>query len=419
MQLRNFGNRFENFSKEFRLLKAFYISELLISIGGGLIGGLVVIYFLAIGLTPLQVSLIISAAMLSFIFEIPTGAFADYYGRKASVLVAYFGIGVLYIIVPFFESFYLLLAIMFIAGVIHTFRSGAKDAWFIDFIKHNKKTNILQNALAKLQIISLLGAIPGAIVSSIILIYTATQGTPSVYTIKWLWIVSGFFALLSAFTYFFMGEEPYFKRQKIRIKEAIKKTFHDSVRGLKFSIGHEVIFFLIIANSLLAISGSVISIGWQQYLKQELGVHEMYFGFVSAFLSAVSILALLGVGKFVKKLRQENYALAVLGIMISICIFTQALINSIVVAMIAFGTMFVLFDFSLPIYQNYFNKFVRSKTRATIISVASMFTSLATVVGSLVFYGLVTQYFGIRTAYVVSAIVTLVSSLIYLAIKKK
>ncbi len=106
----------EDFRKELGLLKVFYVAQLVDAVGDGLLLGLVFIYFLAIGLAPFQVALLVSMLLLSFVFEIPTGAFADYYGRRASVIVAYVGMGILNIAVPFFDSFPVLLVIMFFSG---------------------------------------------------------------------------------------------------------------------------------------------------------------------------------------------------------------------------------------------------------------------------------------------------------------
>jgi len=76
---------------ELKLLWPFYFSKFVFTIFYVMIP-FEVLYFLGIGFNLFQVGLITSAALLStFIFEIPTGAVADLYGRKVSSIVGQVG----------------------------------------------------------------------------------------------------------------------------------------------------------------------------------------------------------------------------------------------------------------------------------------------------------------------------------------
>ena len=78
-------------------------------------------------------------SITSFLFEIPTGAFADIYGRKASVLFSYFLTAITLIFLSFITNFYATALIFAIWGIANTFSSGAKESWVIDNLKFNKK----------------------------------------------------------------------------------------------------------------------------------------------------------------------------------------------------------------------------------------------------------------------------------------
>ncbi|MCK4999260.1 MAG: hypothetical protein KAS23_06990, partial [Anaerohalosphaera sp.] len=53
--------------------------------------GFMVVYFTGLNFSMFQISLLIAAwPLATLIFEIPTGAFADIYGRKFSVLLGLF-----------------------------------------------------------------------------------------------------------------------------------------------------------------------------------------------------------------------------------------------------------------------------------------------------------------------------------------
>jgi len=301
-------------------------------------------------------------------------------------------------------------------GFAQTFKSGASDAWFIDFIKYNKRGNILQRTLARKDVFMSVGASIGGTISSVVLILTFGLAS-SIEIIKYLWILSGAIFLLVAFIYS-LGKEPYFRHRKINIKQDFLNSFKLSSKGFKYAMSHRTIFLLIFASSLFFMASGIISIGWQQFLKFELGINEMYFGFIIAGLSIFSALILNYADKFSKKMKHEKTALMVIGIALSISIFIQILTSSPVLAFLALSFYFVFFNFRIPIHTHFFNKFVSSKMRATLSSVESMFISIATLIGSFFGYGLITELFGIKIAYLVCALITLVSAMIYLAIKK-
>ena len=73
----------------------------------------------------------------SLLFEIPTGAIADIYGRKFSVVLAYIFAGIIIILVPLSRNFYYLFFLFLMWGITDTFRTGADEAWVISNLKKN------------------------------------------------------------------------------------------------------------------------------------------------------------------------------------------------------------------------------------------------------------------------------------------
>ncbi|MBD3318331.1 MFS transporter [Candidatus Woesearchaeota archaeon] len=107
-----------------------------------------IVYFLDIGLSLFQLGLVMAAAPLAgLLFEIPTGAVADLYGRKFSVLLSFLLVAAGYLLLFFFTSIPALIAIFALIGFAGTFWSGAKDAWVVDLI--GKRKTLLQIILQK------------------------------------------------------------------------------------------------------------------------------------------------------------------------------------------------------------------------------------------------------------------------------
>ena len=108
-----------------------------------------VIYFMDLGFSLFQISLLMAMMPLfMLLFEIPTGAIADIYGRKFSVILSYIIQGFAYILIFFLDNFYALLFAFALIGFGSTFISGAKEAWVTDLINKDRKT-FLHNYFVK------------------------------------------------------------------------------------------------------------------------------------------------------------------------------------------------------------------------------------------------------------------------------
>jgi MFS family permease len=92
------------------------------------------VYFVGdVGANALQLVLIGTVMEIAvFLFEIPTGAFADSYGRRASVVVSYVVEGIAFLVVGVFTSYVAVLIGYVIWGIGATFSSGALEAWITD-----------------------------------------------------------------------------------------------------------------------------------------------------------------------------------------------------------------------------------------------------------------------------------------------
>ncbi len=86
--------------------------------------------FTIAGLTPFQL-VFVGTAMEAAVFlaEIPTGAVADLFSRRLSVIVGHAGMGIAFVVEAAFASFVGVLVAQVLWGVAYTFTSGATEAW--------------------------------------------------------------------------------------------------------------------------------------------------------------------------------------------------------------------------------------------------------------------------------------------------
>lgn len=125
---------------ELKLLKIFYLEEFLSSVFI-FFPAFMIVYFRSLGLSFFQISLITTAILFfRFVFEIPTGAMADLFGRKISVLLGLLIEGFAFLSLLFFDNFSFLILIFSIIGFAESFDSGARESWVVDLIKKKRKT---------------------------------------------------------------------------------------------------------------------------------------------------------------------------------------------------------------------------------------------------------------------------------------
>lgn len=86
-----------------------------------------------LGLSPLELILMGTAMEAAvFLFEVPTGAVADTYGRKLSLVIGFLGMGIAWLLVGVVSAPWAIIALWATWGLAYTFTSGAYQAWITD-----------------------------------------------------------------------------------------------------------------------------------------------------------------------------------------------------------------------------------------------------------------------------------------------
>ena len=67
------------------------------------------------------------ASVFSLIIEIPTGIFADLYGKKKSIIISKFGIFVSYVLFGFSSTFWMFLLSQIVYELGNSFRTGTEN----------------------------------------------------------------------------------------------------------------------------------------------------------------------------------------------------------------------------------------------------------------------------------------------------
>jgi len=133
-----------------KVLREYYFMVMLTAAAPGFTMAMYVNYLRQYGLGPLEIGLVNTAYFSAlFIFEIPTGRFADRFGRKKSYITSClinFGGTILY---GLSGSFWLFISAELVKAVAQTFSSGAFDSWFVDRLEHYGYEGSLTKIFAK------------------------------------------------------------------------------------------------------------------------------------------------------------------------------------------------------------------------------------------------------------------------------
>lgn len=362
-----------------------------------------IVYFRDLSFSLFQVGILLAIpGLMALIFEIPTGAFADIYGRKSSVLVGIFlqaiALGLLY----FFTSFQSIALIFAFMGFASTLISGASTAWTTDLIYHKDK-KLLTNYFAKSDSIASLGMVFSGIIGALLV---KNFGT------KIIWPTASISLLISLVILSF-GKEIFISKGT-NISDSIKKMKSQTVKSIRYSWNSKILFSLILAAVIISFAYAPLGIGFVPLL-QNLGFSDYAFGYFWSAMAAVGVIAPLISQKVLKHGKERKFILVTTTISI---IFTLAIIfaDTLTIAIGAIIALIFFFDMRHPIILAYFQKFVPSKLRATVSSVKNM-TLAATGILAIPLAGYFIDLVGAKLTIFYAGFLAIPAAIIYYMIK--
>lgn len=120
------------------------------------INGVIIIYYLAKGITYTQIGIATAISTLGFcLFEVPTGVIGDKISRKKSVLIGLTLFPTGTIILIFLKNFLMLTAYAIITSLSLTFISGSLEAWLFDNLRHLGKEKEYRDLMKNIKTITL------------------------------------------------------------------------------------------------------------------------------------------------------------------------------------------------------------------------------------------------------------------------
>ncbi len=333
------------------------------------------------------------------ICEVPTGAFADVFGRKTSFVCACFILSVGKFMYAFSNSFWSFAGAEVILAVGMTFANGAFKAWLVDKLKHHGHDEPLHKVFSKSQLWAKSCAVLSALAGS----FLADKN------IRYPFMVGGTIFFITGTIALFWLREEYFTRKKFSIALGLQSMKNTVTQSIEFGIKHSVVRFIILVGLIQVFAVQAPNMQWRPYFidhlhsKHELGF--VWFGMM-AFMTFGSFIA----PKLFSLVKDEKKCLIITqvatGLLIAIIVYLPFPVSIMI---------FMIHEMPRGIYDPIKDKLLHdnipSDARATISSFESISPHLGGVIG-LLCSGFIAEKFGIPASWTISGLFLVSATLI-------
>ncbi len=316
---------------------------------------IIVLFWQANGLSFTQIMVLqaIFAAVI-ILLELPTGFFADVYGRKKSLILSGILLGAGAFAYSIGTNFYHFLTAEIIWAVGVSFLSGTDSAFLYDTLSGLKREKQYKKVFGNVLFLTLLATAIGSVFGGIIGAFSFRLAIAAFIPSTLIFVL----IILAA-------------KEPPRKKPIYEKGYaHALLKIIRFSLVKSVeVRWLIIYSAMISVAGSFAFYLFQPYFSQA-GLKIEHIGIAFAFLFIVAALA----SKFahaIESLIGKRASLIMLPFISAAALFLMAEFVS-PASVIFVSALFFVFGFTPVIVEDYINRIVWSDKRATVMSLNNM-----------------------------------------------
>lgn len=379
-----------------RNIKKFYMGAIFIGFG---FFYMVIqsLYLREFSLSFTQIGFLISSTLITtLILQIPTGHFADKYGKKKSILIATVIKCLAIVSIIIANDFYGFLIGFVLFGVGSAFSSGAGSSLLYQTLSQLGKKETYLKHRGRMESLYLLGEI-GA--SAAPFLFSLHAKIPYLVALASLCIA--FFIQLTLY-------------EKVEATTVEKPTLKEKLtlvvknRGVMFFISISGIFFVVI-TFFSSVAQSPLFVEAKHFSLSE-------FGFISLISSIVLVISVSFINNIEKKFGiQRSLLLMVLVIPLTLILMTA--VNSLYIAALILAVYSITTSFAEIVIEHYIHARIDDSNRATILSLNSMFSSLLALL-LIPIFGAVVDVATLSSGIIFSAIALLVIASVLIVLNK-
>jgi len=290
-----------------------------------------------------------------FIFNIPTGVFADYFGRKISIALGSLIIAVSCVLYFLTSGFYPFLIAEFLAALGTSFMIGAGNALIYDYLKQNNREGESKRVIGRSSSITNLGTVIAAPIGSIIAARFGIKAPMIITTIPLL-ITS----LIILTVHESRGHE-----------KILRPSPFDSVKkGVGYFLVNRDLQYLVL-NDLLVWIGAYFLVWLYQPMLIKVGLAIIYFGFIRSAFSLAGMVATFNIHLTEKIFGSEQKFINTSALIVSLCLLLVAAFPSVVTVVLAIILVGGFASARTSYLNTVMNEFIPAEQRATVLSATS------------------------------------------------
>jgi MFS family permease len=373
-----------------RTERTYYLVYSLYSLSWSYIGPMYALFLLSRGLDLFQMSVVPAIYwIVSFLFEVPTGAFADLAGRKISFLLSCVIRMCAFGLYAFADRFAVFALAEFIDALGSTLANGALDAWAVDGMRAEGETRPADRFFARAQMLARTAVILGGLITGYI--------GQNDLTLPWI-AAAGTFLLTALVAGASMREIRLPAAERLRPRASLGKTVKEGLMAVRRTPVLLLLCGLTLAAAFATMPAQML---WQPRMNALTGEGVWLMGWIWALLNVAAIAGSAVISPLLGRYGREAVLGGVVlwrGVMLGIA----ALATGWAPALTGLLLMEMGFGVSEPVLQAWMNEHIAPEQRATVLSVRAMCFTLGGGTG-LVCVGLVAREVGIPAAWLLSA----------------
>jgi MFS family permease len=392
------------------VMRRYYTVWSVYSLANGFLFGVYPLFLRARGLNQFEMNSVLATYFaVTFLTDVPTGAFADALGRRRSFVLGCLIRVTAFMIYFFAHAYPIFLIAESIDGIGTTFCNGAIDAWGVDALDEAGFAGLKDRLFSRISQLMNVGFMTSALIGT----YVADVN------IAWPWLMSAAGYGISAVVGASLMREHPGKRTHVEFARIPAQVVERVVKGFRRGFRGRTILMLSLANGIFFAASAPYWLEWPQYVNDSYGLGIWVVGWVYCLLT----IGRLAGAEIVMRMRMDEAARSMRLIMLiaaaSLVFFAggaAARRPDVVVAL--FFLMNILIGAMMPMMQSWFNEQVASDDRATLLSFNSTFATLGAATG-LLSVGAYADVAGIPATWKVCAVIFLAAMPCYWLIRPR
>jgi MFS family permease len=390
------------------VMRRYYTVWSVYSLANGFLFGVYPLFLRARGLNQFEMNSVLATYFaVTFLTDVPTGAFADALGRRRSFVLGCLIRVTAFMIYFFAHAYPVFLVAESIDGIGTTFCNGAIDAWGVDALDEAGFAGLKDRLFSRIsQLMNV-----GFMVSALIGTYVADVN------IAWPWLMSAAGYGISAIVGASLMRERAGRRAHVEFAKIPTHVIERVAKGFRRGFRNRTILMLSLANGIFFAASAPYWLEWPQYVNDSYGLGIWVVGWVYCLLT----IGRLAGAEIVMRMRMDEAARSMRLIMLigaaSLVFFAggaAARRPDVVVAL--FFLMNILIGAMMPMMQSWFNEQIASDDRATLLSFNSTFATMGAATG-LLSVGAYADVAGIPATWKVCAVIFLAAAPCYWLIR--